>query len=301
MTRAADMREDWVALRDRYERLLVARLEIDPPLDEVAKYALAGGKRVRPMLVEHVGRVVRAPAAALTEVAIAVEYLHTASLLLDDLRCMDDAAQRRNAPPAHVKFSEAEAILTAVSLLSRAYAVLLSAPTKPETSVAMAAAVAATVSRSMAPGQAIELKSSASSDARADESQAIHANKTASLFELAARIACRCADAEGPVEDRLVAFATALGLAFQIVDDLQDVADPGEARGNLARIEGTEGAAQRAREQLEHARAAARVDPAGGLAALVDWLSAALDEAVDGARAKPAAAASAAVRGDKRP
>jgi geranylgeranyl pyrophosphate synthase len=299
MTRSADMGVDWVALRDRYERLLVARLEIDPPLDEVAKYALAGGKRLRPMLVEQVGRVLRAPPAALTDVAIAVEYLHTASLLLDDLRCMDDASQRRNAPPAHVRFSEAEAILTAVSLLSRAYAVLLSTPAKPETNVAMAAAVAATVSRSMAPGQAVELRTRAT---RADEAQAIHANKTASLFGLAARIACRCADAEGPVEERLVAFASALGLAFQIVDDLQDVADPGEARGNLARIEGTEGAAQRAREHLEHARAAARVDPAGGLAALVDWLSAALDEAVAGTRPRPpAAAASTAVKGDTRP
>jgi geranylgeranyl diphosphate synthase type II len=145
----------WTAVRERYDRLLVERLDLDPPLDAVATYALAGGKRMRPLLAELVGAVVRAPGPVVTDIAIATEYLHTASMLLDDLRCMDDAAERRKVPVAHRKFSEAEAILTAVAILSAAYTVLIEAPTgRPQVNLAMTTAACAAVGQSMASGQA---------------------------------------------------------------------------------------------------------------------------------------------------
>jgi geranylgeranyl diphosphate synthase, type II len=267
---AGDLAPYWGALRERYEVLLADRLDLDPPLNEVARYALAGGKRVRPLLTELVGRVVDAPVGVVVEVAVATEYLHTASMLLDDLECMDDAAERRNAPAAHVRFSEAEAILTAVSLLSRAYALLLEAPTgRPEANIAMASMACATVGRSMAPGQAIEL---GRAPADAGSVRTVHARKTASLFSMAARLACLCGGANPDVAERLADFATHLGVAYQIVDDVQDRGSPGEARANLARMVGIERSRWLADCEIRSARPAAELDTTGSLGALLDWL-----------------------------
>src|ERR1019366_1756657 len=129
---AGDLSESWRVLRERYALLLVDRLRLDDPLRAVAIHALQGGKRIRPMLAELLGRALGAPQDAVADVAVAVEYLHTASVMLDDLPCMDDAVERREVPAAHVRFSEAEVILTAVALLSRSYAVLLLAPVRLE-------------------------------------------------------------------------------------------------------------------------------------------------------------------------
>jgi geranylgeranyl diphosphate synthase type II len=272
-----DLAPFWSTLRGRYETLLVERLEIEPPLREVALYALAGGKRVRPLLAELVGRVVDAPARAVVEVAVAAEYLHTASMLLDDLKCMDAATERRNAPAAHVRFSEAEAILSAVALLSRAYALLLAAPTgRAETNVAMASVACATVGGAMAPGQAIEL-GQAPDDAAGVRS--VHARKTASLFAMVARLACLCGNATEEVAGRVVDYASRLGVAYQIVDDVQDGSSPGEARANLARVAGVEPSRRLARDEIRAARAAAQIDATGKLGALLDWLEQELDSA----------------------
>jgi geranylgeranyl pyrophosphate synthase len=274
---AGDLAPYWGALRERYDVLVGDRLQLDPPLDEVARYALSGGKRVRPLLVELVGGVVDAPARVVEEVAVATEYLHTASTLLDDLSCMDDTRERRNAPAAHVRFSEAEAILTAVSLVSRAYALLLEAPTgRPEANVAMATMACATVGRSMAPGQAMEL---GRAPADAGSVQIVHGRKTASLFTLAARLACMCGNASPEVAERLADYATHLGAAYQIVDDVQDRGSPGEARANLARVLGADRSRVLARDEMGSARPAADLDATGRLGALLDWLGRELDAA----------------------
>jgi geranylgeranyl diphosphate synthase type II len=259
----------WRTLRERYDALVVERLDLDPPLRAVAEYALAGGKRFRPLLAELVGRVVGARPAVATDIALAVEYLHTASVLLDDLACMDDAAERRSAPAAHVRFSEADAILTAIALLSRAYAVLLGAPTgRPDVNVAMTTAACATVGRSMAPGQAAELRSPPTD---AVGVQSIHARKTASLFALIARLPCIVADASAAEGATLGDFASDVGVAYQIADDLQDRGEPGE-RVNLARVVGIYEAARTARDRIDRARQVSTLDATRGLDALLDWL-----------------------------
>jgi geranylgeranyl diphosphate synthase type II len=274
---AAGLAPIWSELRERYETLLAERLDLDPPLSEVALYALSGGKRVRPLLAELVGPVAGAPAPVVTEIAVAAEYLHTASMLLDDLQCMDAAAERRNAPAAHVRFSEAEAILCAVALLSRAYALLLAAPTgRAETNVAMASVACATVGGTMAAGQAIELERAPVDAAGV---RGVHTRKTASLFTMVARLACKCGNASDDVAERIVQYASHLGVAYQIVDDVQDRSSPGEARANLARVVGVEPSRSLARDEIRAARAAAEIDGTGNLAALLGWLEQELDSA----------------------
>jgi geranylgeranyl diphosphate synthase type II len=102
--------------------------------------------------------------------------------------------------------------------------------------------------------------------------QSIHAHKTASLFVLAARLPCMASGASEAEAAALVGFATDAGIAYQIVDDLQDRAEPGEARGNLVRAVGVDEAVRMARGHIDLARRASKLDAAEGLDALLDWL-----------------------------
>lgn len=268
------------ALEVRYAPLLVDHLGFDAPLRDVAQYALAGGKRLRPLLAELVGRVAGAPPAAVTEVAIAVEYLHVASILLDDLPSMDDASVRRGAPPAHVRFSEAAAILTAVALTSRSYALLLAAPVaRPEVNQAMARLACDTVAGAMAVGQALEL---GPGDGLSPERvRTIHERKTASLFGLVGSLVVAAGAARPSVAEPLMRFVTLLGRAYQIIDDLEDEHEHGEAGVNLARLVGSAGAATEAHELLRAARRTiADLQGAESLHACLDWLERRCDGAI---------------------
>ncbi len=268
---AQDFMQVWTSVRGRYDALVVERLGFRPPLHEVATYALRGGKRLRPLLAELVGRVAGARAEAITEVAVSVEYLHTASVLLDDLRCMDDARERRGQPPAHVRFSEAQAILAAVALVSRAYACLIETPVdRSEVRLSMARLACETVAVGMAPGQALELGARAPDSA--DAVRLVHAGKTASLFQLTAQLSCLCGEATEELSEKLARFAALFGRAYQIVDDVADREEPGEGHANLARAVGARAALSEAKELLREARSLASADPDGGLEACVDWL-----------------------------
>jgi geranylgeranyl diphosphate synthase type II len=268
---AGDLSESWRVLRERYALLLVDRLRLDDPLRAVAIHALQGGKRIRPMLAELLGRALGAPQDAVADVAVAVEYLHTASVMLDDLPCMDDAVERREVPAAHVRFSEAEVILTAVALLSRSYAVLLLAPVRLEDCRGMTLLASETVAGAMALGQAMELAPGGVPSPGAI--QRIHEQKTASLFGLLGRLVSGCAEASAGVTEKVVTYTTLLGRAYQIMDDIEDRNEPGEARANLARVGSVEDAGAEARERLAAARRIiADIDATGELGAFVGWL-----------------------------
>ena len=259
-------------MRERYAVRLVDQLGLDAPLRAVAVHALQGGKRLRPMLAELLGRSIGAPPAALVEVATAVEYLHTASMLLDDLPCMDDAAERRGVPAAHVRFSEAQAILAAVALVSRSYAILLGV----DGGGALALHACETVARTMAPGQALELAHDTTQSREMIER--IHEQKTASLFALLGRLVAAIAGASTDITKKVEAFATLLGRAYQIIDDIEDRNEPGEARANLARLLRLDVLTAQARDLLAEARRIImEVDAFGELTALVGWLEHRLD------------------------
>jgi geranylgeranyl diphosphate synthase type II len=264
-----DLSESWREVRERYGAILVDRLELDGPLRAVASHALAGGKRLRPMLAELLGRALGAPHAAVMDVAVAIEYLHTGSVILDDMPCMDDAAERRGAPPAHALYSEAEAILAAVALVSRGYSVLLLAPVPG--AAAMALLATRTVASTMAPGQARELAGSATPSAESVER--IHEQKTAALFVLLGRLVAQCAGASEEATQRVVAFTATLGHAYQIIDDIEDRNEPGEARANIALARTVEEARGSARGRLAEARRIiASLDTAGELGSFIGWL-----------------------------
>lgn len=262
--------ETWRALSERYDERLTEQLGLEGPLLQVASHALRGGKRLRPLLAELLGCALGAPAPAVEAVAVAVEYLHTASMLLDDLPCMDDAAERRGRPTAHVEFSEAEAILAAVALVSRSYAILLTTPAADGRAMALLASQ--TVASAMALGQAVELGHGAASTPEAIAR--IHEQKTASLFVLVARLVAVAAGNDARQAERAARFATSLGCAYQIVDDIEDRDRPGEASANLARAVRLDRARIEAEARLLDAgQLAADIDASGQLGALVAWLA----------------------------
>jgi geranylgeranyl diphosphate synthase, type II len=263
-------------VRERYAGLLLERLGLREPLRAVATHAIDGGKRIRPMLAELLGCALGASQASVTDVAIAIEYLHTASMILDDLPCMDNAAVRRGAPAAHVRYSEPEAILAAVALVSRSYAILLQTAVRDSRMLTLLATE--TVADTMARGQATE--SGPSVVLSLEEIERIHEQKTASLFALVGRLVAECAGTDDRARSKVVAFTTLLGRAYQIIDDVEDRDEPGEARANLARAVSVPAARLEAQQQLAEARQTiADIDESGRLGELVDWLARRVDEA----------------------
>jgi len=186
---------------------------------------LDGGKRMRPLLVYATGTTFGADEAALDAPAAAVELIHAYSLVHDDLPAMDDDALRRGKPTVHVAFDEATAILAGDALQAMAFELLSDAPVSAGIRVAALRelAVAAGV-HGMCGGQALDLDATGNAllpDAAA--LQRLHALKTGALLRASVRIGAGFAGVDDAVAVRLDAFADALGLAFQIRDDLLDI------------------------------------------------------------------------------
>lgn len=190
------------------------------------------GKRLRPALVLLIARCFGRERARDLDVACAVELVHAASLVLDDLPCMDDAATRRGQPTVHRRFGEAVAILAAFCLLARAQALLAAALAAAGVPLAHRGELEqrfAQVVGALCRGQEQDLKL-ASAHANLALLERIHAQKTGALFELAAELGGALARARRRQLEALLAWARNLGLAFQVGDDLLD------ARGGSAEI-----------------------------------------------------------------
>jgi geranylgeranyl diphosphate synthase type II len=185
----------------------------------------APAKRLRPILALMVADALRGDADSVLPAACALEMVHTASLILDDLPSMDDATARRGRPACHIAHGEANAVLAAFALLNRAYEVIADGwpgGPDPATRVGLAAELARAVGLSgMIAGQAEDL---AATDRTLDFAtlEFIHRNKTGALFMASAAVGAAAARASAADRAALVAYAKNLGLAFQIVDDLID-------------------------------------------------------------------------------
>ncbi len=218
----------WAAWAQRCETTLShaigSRADTDPRLAEAMAYAtLGGGKRMRPLLVYAAGTALGADASTLDVPAAAVELIHAYSLVHDDLPAMDDDALRRGKPTVHVAFDEATAILVGDGLLTLAFELLADASTAPATTLAMVRALArAAGMQGMVAGQAIDL-SSVGTALAADALRRMHAAKTGALIRAAVALGALAADADEATRAALDDFAGALGLAFQIRDDILDV------------------------------------------------------------------------------
>jgi geranylgeranyl pyrophosphate synthase len=192
--------------------------------DAVRSAVLSPGKRVRPLVAIAAGQVVRAKPAAPLAVAVAVEYVHAASLVLDDLPSMDNAARRRGEPALHLVYGVATAELAAVTLLSRAFeTVSREAAIPPALRVRILGELAVAVGASgCCGGQAADLAANPTSVVL-DDLESIHARKTGALFVAAVRGGALAGGASDAAVGVLTAYARNLGLAFQITDDLLDL------------------------------------------------------------------------------
>ncbi len=209
-----------------------------PRVTEAAIYSLkAGGKRVRPMLCMLATEASGAPAALSLPCATALEYVHTYSLIHDDLPAMDDDDLRRGKPTCHKVFGEGQAILAGDGLLTEAFRVLAVDGTLPPEARVEAMAVLADASgfRGMVGGQSLDLEGEALT--RQGESydlvhlQHIHRLKTGALIRAALELGAIAAGAHGEVRGLLREAGAAMGLAFQIQDDLLDATSSAEHMG----------------------------------------------------------------------
>jgi farnesyl diphosphate synthase len=206
-------------------RLLPAAHIAPARLHEAMRYAaLEGGKRVRPLLAFAAGEVVGAAAERLEIVAAAVELIHAYSLVHDDLPCMDNDVLRRGKPTVHVEYDEATALLVGDALQSLAFQLLadhrLADDARVQLEMVKTLAVAAG-SRGMAGGQQIDLESTGK-PLTLPELEFMHIHKTGALIRAAVSLGAACGHPDESERKNLDRYGKAIGLAFQVVDDVLD-------------------------------------------------------------------------------
>jgi geranylgeranyl diphosphate synthase type II len=236
-------------------------------LGEAARYSLeAGGKRVRPVLCLLACEAVGGTAAQALPGALALEFVHTYSLIHDDLPAMDDDDLRRGRPTNHKVFGEGHAILAGDALLTEAFGVLAAADLDPgRRAEALVLLAEAAGWRGMAGGQALDLEGEKIASYDLDHLRLIHRLKTGALLRAALEIGAVLGGATPTEQAALRAYGEAIGLAFQIQDDILDAtatdADLGKRAGKDAgrgkitypSLLGLEGARQALSEATETA------------------------------------------------
>jgi geranylgeranyl diphosphate synthase type II len=201
-------------------------------LRQAIRYSLlAGGKRIRPILTLGVGEMCGAPLHRLMPFACALEMIHTYSLVHDDLPAMDDDDLRRGRPTSHRVYGEGMAILVGDALLTEAFALIVHARGVPAPCIVRTLGELADAAgeAGMVGGQALDLAASGHRLALA-QVRNIHRRKTGALLRAAVRVGAIAAGAKPRLLGRLTAYGEHLGLAFQIVDDIEDAAGAGDGR-----------------------------------------------------------------------
>ncbi len=231
--------------RSRQERIetsletLLPTAKFSPEhLHDAMRYAvLGGGKRIRPLLAFAAGELSMADEEHVTIAAVAVELIHTYSLVHDDLPCMDDDVLRRGKPTCHVEYNEAIALLVGDSLQSLAFQLLAEyrLADTPQVQLEMIKRLAqAAGSRGMAGGQAVDL-ASIGKTLSLPELEFMHIHKTGALIRAAVMIGACCGNSLNDSQlKNLDHFAKYIGLAFQVVDDLLDTEATTETLGKTA-------------------------------------------------------------------
>ncbi|KPF49445.1 polyprenyl synthetase [beta proteobacterium AAP51] len=278
------------------ERALEAWVPADTPasLGVAMRYGvLDGGKRLRPLLVLAACEAVAGSGPAALRAAVAVELIHAYSLVHDDMPCMDNDVLRRGKPTVHVKYGEAQAMLAGDAMQALAFEVLT-----PEQETGMPPALQARLcgllARSaghagMAGGQAIDLASigrALDEDALRD----MHRRKTGALLQASVQMGAACGPCSAQAWQALGDYGAAIGLAFQVVDDILDVTQASETLGKTAgkdqdhnkptyvSLLGLQAARQHAEELRQQAHAALG---RSGLGAAAGWLAVLADKVVE--------------------
>ena len=257
--------------------LFEQRPAVAPRLEAAMRHGLlAGGKRLRPLLVYMAGHALGAQDEALDAPAAAIELIHAYSLIHDDLPAMDDDDLRRGQPTVHKAFDEASAILAGDALQALAFEVLASTA-HPRLGDLVYTLASASGRDGMVAGQALDLDA-VGGHPDADALAHMHAHKTGALIVAAVRLGGLVAVPDGdPRLDALIRYARAIGLAFQIHDDILDVtgdtvtlgktsgADAARAKPTYPSLLGLEGAQRKAQHLIDEAIAA--LEPLGERAA----------------------------------
>jgi len=219
------------------DRFLPAESQVPAKLHEAMRYtALGGGKRVRPLLVHASGALFGADADALARAASAVEMIHVYSLVHDDMPCMDDDALRRGKPTVHVAYDEATALLVGDALQAQAFEVLAGTTTVPAArTVTMLRLLAeAAGSKGMCGGQAIDLDSVGIS-LTLEQLERMHQLKTGAMLRVSVLLGALAGrDLASHEQEALAAYSRAIGLAFQVVDDILDATADSATLGKTA-------------------------------------------------------------------
>ena len=191
-------------------------------LDAMRYSLLAGGKRIRPVLLLKFCEAAGGERSAALPAACGIEMLHTYSLIHDDLPCMDNDDLRRGKPTCHKVFGETNAVLAGDALQSAAYGAVLSSPVAPERTAAMAKTLAfAAAEQGMCGGQYLDT-SKEGLPVTEDELYEIHRLKTGALLRAACVMGVQCTGGTAEQVSAAEDFAMNLGLAFQIRDDVLD-------------------------------------------------------------------------------
>ncbi len=274
----------------RVERALDEWMPAQAPagLGEVMRYAVqGGGKRLRPLLALAACEAVEGAPQAALRAACAVELIHAYSLVHDDMPCMDNDVLRRGKPTVHVRFGQAQALLAGDALQALAFEILTpepSAAASADMPADMQAALCRLLARAagadgMAGGQAIDL-ASVGLPLTEPELRAMHRRKTGALLLASVRMGAACAARPLPAAalQALDAYGQALGLAFQVVDDVLDVTadsallgktagkDAAAGKPTYVSLLGLEAARQLAADLLAQAENALNALQASGLA-----------------------------------
>ena len=248
----------------RLIELIPSESEEPQQLHRAMRYSLLGsGKRIRPLLTVMVATHLGGREELAVDPACAIEMVHTASLILDDLPIMDDATLRRGQPANHIVFGENTALLAAMALLSGAYAVMGSAPgLTSELRLRLVLLLSDAIGgRGLIGGQLLDLEDWPGRDAGSLEKT--NMLKTAALFVAGAETGARIAGVPERDVDIVRDFARDLGLAFQVFDDLLDVShtevqagktvDQDEHKASLVSLMGADGARAWANRLLDSA------------------------------------------------
>jgi len=228
--------------QQRIEDVLDRALAGEPGrLGEAMRYAThGGGKRIRPLLAYAAGEIAGADPARVDAPAAAVELIHAYSLAHDDLPAMDNDSLRRGKPTCHVAFGEALALLAGDALQARAFGVLAGS-TMEAADEACAILARAAGAAGMAGGQAIDLASTGTTLALS-ELTTMHRMKTGALIAAAVQLGARCGNPLSATQTTaLDLYASAAGLAFQVVDDVLDVEGSSASLGKTSGKDAADG------------------------------------------------------------
>ena len=206
-------------------------------LGQAMRYAVLGaGKRLRPLLVLAACEAVGGPLAQALRAACAVELIHAYSLVHDDMPCMDNDVLRRGKPTVHVQFGEAQALLAGDALQALAFELLVPDDAALPASVQVQwcrLLAAAAGSQGMAGGQAIDLASVGQPLSEA-QLRHMHRLKTGALLQCSVDMGAACGTVDAAARAALSQYGSALGLAFQVVDDILDVTQDSATLGKTA-------------------------------------------------------------------